>query len=74
MLGIKERLPVISTRKGTIVDLAHIVFKKLPSYTAWVIKLEHLATEDFDPVNDLIDKGWLTTDGFPLRYSNKTIS
>jgi hypothetical protein len=46
MLGVDAAVSMTQSTRGTIVDLSAIEFRRLKSYDAWVIKLEHLNSEN----------------------------
>lgn len=71
MLGYHTPLPLIETNGSTVIDLTGINWRDLPSYDAWVIKLEYLAEEYRDPIRQLIKSGILRPDGRPVAWKHR---
>jgi hypothetical protein len=55
---------------GAKVDIGALDWHSMPSFEAWVIKLEFLQTEHRNPVKELIKKGVLDTEGRPIAVED----
>jgi hypothetical protein len=65
MLGMNNTLPIEPYQGGAKIDLAALRWRNLPSFDAWVIRLEFLDSEQRDPVQEAINQGKLSRDGHP---------
>jgi hypothetical protein len=58
-------LPIKPYQGGAKINLAAIDWHTLPSFDAWVIRLEFLTSEQRDPVQEAINQGILSPNGHP---------
>uniref|UniRef100_A0A914WVT7 Putative alpha-L-fucosidase n=1 Tax=Plectus sambesii TaxID=2011161 RepID=A0A914WVT7_9BILA len=66
MLGHNHHITVAPHEGGGVkLDIGALDWHSLPSFDAWVIKLEYLETERRNPVKELIKQGLLDENGRP---------
>lgn len=69
MLGHNHHITVESYQGGAKLDIGAMDWHSLPSFDAWVIKLEYLQTEHRNPVKELIKQGVLDVNGRPVALN-----
>uniref|UniRef100_A0A914ULS4 alpha-L-fucosidase n=1 Tax=Plectus sambesii TaxID=2011161 RepID=A0A914ULS4_9BILA len=67
MLGHNHFLPIKPYQGGAKIALGAIDWHTLPSFDAWVIRLEFLNSEHRDPVEAAKNEGLLTSSGHPTH-------
>jgi hypothetical protein len=68
MLGVNQDLPVESFQGGAKINLGVIDWHTLPSFDAWVVRLQFLNSEQRDPVQEAINQGILSPNGHPTAF------
>lgn len=71
MLGHNHHIDVAPHEGGGAkLDIGAMDWHTLPSFDAWVIRLEYLQTEHRNPVKELIKQGLLDESGRPTSLNN----
>jgi hypothetical protein len=74
ILGHNHHLPINNVNGSALVDMSAISWHSLPSFEAWVIRLEYLDSEDRDPIRQLQLAGILNSQGLPIIRSSGTVA
>jgi len=69
MLGHNHHLPITNVNGSAMVNMSALPWHSLPSFDAWVIRLEYLDSEDRDPIRQLQAVGILDAQGLPTIRS-----
>jgi len=74
MLGHNHHLPITNVNGSAMVDMSALPWHSLPSFDAWVIRLEYLDSEDRDPIQQLQSAGILDAQGLPTIIRSRTVA